>query len=99
MATATTTKPRKSAPPKPADVCRLTIEINDVAYRVSPIRVPREFGARRAYRLKRDAQAVHHVIEQIHGTECSCGDFVFRRDGIDPRGCKHIKALKAVGLL
>ncbi len=30
---------------------------------------------------------------------CDCPDFIFRRDGIDPEGCKHIKAMVAYGLL
>ncbi len=27
---------------------------------------------------------------------CDCPDFIFRRDGIDPRGCLHIQAVKAL---
>jgi hypothetical protein len=30
---------------------------------------------------------------------CDCPDFIFHRDGVDPDGCKHIKALVAYGLL
>ncbi len=96
MATATAKKP-KPATAKAPDICRLIIEIGDTMYRVSPIPV-RDFGARRAFRLKKDADTIHHVIEHIHGIECSCGDFVFRHDG-KPTTCKHVRALKAVGLL
>ncbi|MHC5540140.1 hypothetical protein ACYOEI_18120, partial [Singulisphaera rosea] len=34
-----------------------------------------------------------------HGCECTCADFVFNRDGKDPEGCKHIRALTVHGLL
>jgi hypothetical protein len=35
----------------------------------------------------------------IHGPACTCPDFVFNRAGLDAAGCKHIKALRSVGLL
>jgi hypothetical protein len=31
------------------------------------------------------------ILEQLR--------FVFRRDGIDPAGCKHVKACRATGLI
>ncbi len=30
---------------------------------------------------------------------CDCPDYIFRRDGLDPSGCKHIKALVGSGLI
>ncbi len=35
----------------------------------------------------------------VQGHTCDCPDFIFHRDGLDPGGCKHIKALVACGLL
>ncbi len=42
---------------------------------------------------------VFDVAETVHGAVCDCPDFVFRRDGLDPAGCLHIRAMRAVGLL
>jgi hypothetical protein len=36
---------------------------------------------------------------EIANGECTCPDFVYCRDRIDPKGCKHVAALRAVGLL
>jgi hypothetical protein len=34
-----------------------------------------------------------------HGVECSCPDWVYSRDGKDPKGCKHVASLRALTLL
>ena len=39
------------------------------------------------------------MAETVQGAVCDCPDFVFRRDGLDPKGCLHIRAMRAVGLL
>jgi hypothetical protein len=92
--TLTITKPA----PKPATgVCSLHLSINGVKYRVKPL--PAEFGGIKAFRLTKPDGASHDVSRMIYGPECTCGDFVFRRDGIDPAGCKHIRAARACGLL
>lgn len=77
--------------------CRLTLTINGVSYRVKPL--PADFGGLKAFRLTRPDGEFHDVARHVYGAECSCGDFVFRRDGIDEQGCKHIKACRACGLL
>ena len=41
----------------------------------------------------------YDVAASCYGPTCECGDWVWRRDGLDPTGCKHIAALRAVGLL
>ena len=74
------------------------LRINGRCYRVRPIR-PEGFGVHRAFRLTKDDGTAYDVSHQIQGTECTCGDFVFRRDGLDEGGCKHIKAARACGLL
>ncbi len=81
----------------PGGFCRLTLTINGDNYSVRPL--PADFVGIRAFRLtKRDGEA-HDVARHAHGAECTCGDRVFRRDGIDPKGCKHIRAARAVGLI
>ncbi len=77
--------------------CRLTLTINGLHYGVRPI-ASQDDHVSRAFRLTRK-ETVFDVAQTIHGSVCDCPDFIFRRDGRDPRGCLHIRALLAVGLL
>ena len=54
-------------------------------------------AALRAFRLRKEDGTVYHIAVTEHGPTCDCPDWTFHRDGIDPAGCKHIKALNAVG--
>jgi hypothetical protein len=78
-------------------VCRLTLTINGLYYAVRPI-ASQDDAVSRAFRLSRQ-EAVFDVAQTVHGPVCDCPDFVFRREGRDPRGCLHIRAMFAVGLL
>jgi hypothetical protein len=79
-------------------VCRLTMAINGIDYKVE--RNPSEGSAvRKAYRLSKPDGTAYDVALTRHGLTCDCPDFIFHRDGIDPDGCKHIKAMVAYGLL
>lgn len=96
MATATNrSTTRKLARTRPADVCRLTLHIRGAAYSVRPL--ASEDG--RAYRLRKADGTAHDVAETSYGPTCDCGDQVYRHEGIDGQGCKHIRALRAVGLI
>jgi len=56
----------------------------------------------RAFRLRRkpfQSDIIFDVADTVHGAVCDCPDFVFRRDRLDPKGCLHIRAMRAVGLL
>jgi hypothetical protein len=53
----------------------------------------------RAFRLNKEDGTLYDVAETRHGPRCDCADFVYRRDGLDPSGCKHVKALVAQGLI
>ncbi len=77
--------------------CRLTLTINGLHYAVRPIAFQAD-DMTRAFRLSRKLD-VYDVAQTIHGPTCDCPDFIFRRDGLDPRGCLHIRAMRAVGLL
>ncbi len=93
----------RTSPPRPATgTCRLVLAIQTgtttTAYRVRPIRVDRQ-AATKAYRLAKPDGTVYTIAETQHGLECTCPDWTFNRDGRDPAGCKHIKAMVAVGLL
>jgi len=61
---------------------------------------PRAREVEALYALTSDAGEVYHVC-QVRGAghRCTCADWEFRRAGIDPAGCKHCRALAAVGLL
>ena len=91
MATATTA-------PKPATGrCSLRLRINGVGYKVRPL--PADFGGLKVFRLTKADGEFHDVSRDVFGTSCTCGDHVWRRDGIDPAGCKHTRSMKALGLL
>jgi hypothetical protein len=79
-------------------VCRLTIAINGTDYQVNP-NPAAACAALRAYRLSKADGTTYDVAQTVHGLTCECPDFIFHRDGIDPDGCKHIKAMVAYGLL
>lgn len=79
-------------------VCRLTMEINGVDYRVEP-RPPGSYAVTRSYRLSKGDGTAYDVALTDFGLTCDCPDFIFHRDGLDPGGCKHIKAMVAYGLL
>jgi hypothetical protein len=53
----------------------------------------------RAYRLVKSDGAVYDLSETSYGPACDCPDYIYRRDGLDPSGCKHIKALVRHGLM
>jgi hypothetical protein len=82
----------------PHGVCRLTIQINDTAYAVIPNRGASELVSR-AFRLKKGDGTIYDVAATAHGPTCDCPDYLFNRQDKDVNGCKHIKAMKACGLL
>jgi hypothetical protein len=88
------TATRKPARPTHG-TCRLTLTINGTSYSVRPNRGE----AVKAFRLRKTDGTTYDVARTADGLVCDCPDFVFNRDGIDPDGCKHLKALVACGLL
>jgi hypothetical protein len=72
--------------------------INETVYAVHPLegKAP---ATDRAFRLNKADGTLYDVAETRHGPQCDCPDFVFRRDGLDPAGCKHVQALVAQGLI
>jgi hypothetical protein len=86
---------------KPADVCRLTLTIRGVDYRVRPLAVEDQgFAVLKAFRLRKaGTDRVYDVARTVYGDTCDCGDQTFRHEGNDDVGCKHIRACRAAGLL
>src|SRR3954454_5794309 len=77
---------------------RLFLEISGQSYSLRAVHCDDRIG-HRAYRLLKADGTVYDVIQTPFGPECDCADFIFRRDGLDPRGCKHVQALVSVGMI
>jgi hypothetical protein len=76
----------------------LVLTINGTNYSVRPVLADSSI-ALKAFRLRKEDGTIYDVALTAHGLECDCPNFLFRRDGLDPSGCKHVKALVACGLL
>ena len=87
-------------PAKPVHgVARLTLSINGTSYNVFPLWRD-GINATRLFRLRKVGTPTRYVVaETPDGAVCDCPDYTFHRDGIDPDGCKHIKALTVTGLI
>ncbi len=85
------------APTRGPGRCRLTLTINGLHYAVRPI-ASQDDAVSRAFRLTLKAD-IFDVAQIVHGPTCDCPDFIFRRDGLDPDGCKHVQALVAAGMV
>jgi hypothetical protein len=81
----------------PRDV-RVFLEIDQTRYALTRIRCDDAIG-RRAFRLVKDDGTIYDVIQTRFGSECDCPDYIFRREGLDPQGCKHIQALVAARMI
>ncbi len=89
---------RKSVRPAHG-VARLTLHINGVAYNVRPVACD-PVAALTAVRLRKSDGTIYHIVLPPDGHPvCDCADYTFHRDGIDPSGCKHVRALTVVGML
>src|SRR4051794_37392451 len=83
---------------KKPDTCRLTATIRGESYAVRPLR-PESGDVTRAWRLIKADGTAYVVADTAHGATCTCRDFAFRHKGHDPAGCKHTRALRALGLI
>lgn len=96
MATATT---KTDANGKGKLIVSLALSINHQVYTVEPIRSD-DPDAVRAWRLtKKQDGDVYDVAQTTHGPACDCGDFEFRHQGQNTLGCKHLQALRLMGML
>ena len=93
-----TTRERKLAPKSAPLVYHLALTIGPTRYEIERLAEPLVPGAR-AFRLIKDDGTIYDVAQTTYGPECDCPDYLFRRDGLDPAGCKHIKALVGSGLI
>jgi hypothetical protein len=88
-----------TAPRKPAKrAVGLVLTIQETSYALRPLACD-PISASRAFRLRKSDGTLYDVSQTDFGPACDCPDFVFRRDGLDPAGCKHVQALAAHGLI
>src|SRR4051812_17696362 len=93
---ATTTK--TTSKPRPADTCRMTVTIRGESYTVRPVRSQTPDIAR-AWRLRKADGTIYDVCDTLYGASCDCADQVYRHEGKNDHGCKHCRALRALGLI
>ncbi len=92
--TATLIRPARNVAP----AVELTLKIGGIGYEVEPIPTAPDV-AMRCFRLAKADGTIYDVAQTRYGLQCDCPDFIFRRDGLDPAGCKHVKALVRAGVL
>jgi hypothetical protein len=81
-------------------VVSLALSINHQVYTVTPIQSNDDEIVQAWQLAKRGGDgAVHHVADTTRGATCDCADQTFRHEGNDTAGCKHIAALRSVGML
>src|SRR5258708_7210793 len=76
----------------------LILAIEATLYTVQPSACDPTVASRVSRLMKSDGSS-YNVAETSHGPRCDCPDFIYRRDGLDPTGCKHIQALVHHGLI
>lgn len=87
-------RPKTQAP----DTCRMVIVIRGESYTARPVRDCTGDVAR-AWRLRKGDGTAYTVADTTDGATCECADFTFRHQGHDQAGCKHIRAMRALGLI
>jgi hypothetical protein len=79
-------------------LCSLHLRINGKSYRCRPVPVD-GVEVYKLFTLTSLEGQTYNVAMTPEGHTCECADFVYSRDGLDPTGCKHIKAMMALGIL
>jgi hypothetical protein len=86
------------SPRRAVRTSRLLLTIGDAEYAIRKIGCD-PLVASKAFRLLKGDGTLYDVIQTPYGPECDCPDFIFRRDGLDPDGCKHVQALMNFGMI
>jgi predicted nucleic acid-binding Zn finger protein len=79
-------------------ICRLSLSIGNERYGLSRLDRAGE-ATLEAWRLVKGDGTTYDCTLSEGGPSCDCPDFIWRREGVSPDGCKHIRGLEAVGLL
>ena len=88
----------RSKPKAVRPTIRLDLTIGGTTYEIESLAEALDPGFR-AFRLIKVDGTIYDVAQTSYGPQCDCPDYIFRRDGLDPSGCKHIKALVGTGLI
>jgi hypothetical protein len=113
MSTLPVRRPPSKPVPPPAVSFSARLTINGTPCDVRPVPGCDPQLVRRAFSLEKVKLAgeladpsrpahdgYYHVVESARGNvSCDCPDYIFRREGQDPRGCKHVQACQAAGLI
>jgi hypothetical protein len=84
----------------PTGTASLVLRISGTSYAVRRVDCPDHAAAVACFSVRKaGADEAYHVSQHTDGLRCTCGDWTFRREGHDPRGCKHTRSLVAVGLI
>jgi hypothetical protein len=76
------------------------LAISDQAYAVRVVPLGDAAEAWIQFELRKKDGEHYTVTVPFDGVPvCTCGDWVYRREQIDPNGCKHIDSCRAIGLL
>lgn len=81
-----------------AGTCRLVLRICGTSYGLTRLDRGRE-AVLEGWRLTKPDGTAYDCCRTEHGLLCDCPDFAWRREDIEPEGCKHLRALVRVGLL
>lgn len=81
-----------------AGSCSLALTINGTPYDLVVHQAEAE-GVGRVFRLAKANGESYDVSEHADECLCTCPDFESRRRGLDALGCKHIRSLRALGLM
>ena len=76
-------------------VITLIVDGKETDYKVKPLHPPGQ--AMRCFELSK-VLTKYRVWECSSGTHCSCIDYE-RNEGHDGKGCKHVRALRAYGMV
>jgi hypothetical protein len=76
----------------------LTLTVNGQPYDLT-IRRAEAPDVGRVFRLEKSNGDSYDVSEHADECLCTCPDFECRRRGLDALGCKHIRALRGLGLM
>jgi len=98
MSAGTACEARRGSTTARIEVSRLYLTINQKLYQVEPLACG-EGTVERAFRLNKGDGTRYDVSQTRHGACCDCPDFIFRREGLDPSGCKHVQAMVKQGLI
>ena len=91
-------KARAGSKAKPASRCSLTLRIGETAYNVRPVATVETVEVK-AFHLTREGSPPYRVSQTDRGFRCSCPDAQYRHGDPDDAGCKHVRAMRAVGLV